>query len=340
MSFNKLFFFFFLLSWGLYSQGNNKLFKLPTPEDRLPPVEDNIAIIEYEEISDKSILWSKLIWEKLDLSQKENQILYYPTDTIGTGKKSLYYTLLNAIKSGRLTAYTDSYFEETKEIKDLLPAIQKRDTTSAGFERLNQGLELTEAYIYQRDISAPDIKEYRLKGVWYFDKRRSELRFRVLGIAPVALDVNFIDEIDTLNSEDYLVELFWIWYPEARPLLAGTPSFNTMNSNFPLSFDRILTSRMFKGQIYKTDNELEDVDALQGNFSFPDFELFPLDSSMIIRSEKKSGFNFFGMLNKSKDSIGETDSQSKPKKKAKFFDLFKSKNKGEQESVDLNPKQQ
>ena len=102
--------------------------------------------------------------------------------------------MLKALKSGRLKAYTDSYFEETRDFEDILPAIQKRDTTAAGFELLNQGRELTDAYIAERDISAYDIKQYRVKGVWYFDKRRSELRYRILGIAPVAPDVNFIDQ--------------------------------------------------------------------------------------------------------------------------------------------------
>ena len=299
-----------LVSPSLEAQENAKLFQVPKASDKALAPDDNESIIRYENVADRSILWSKIVWETIDLSEEENKILYFPVDTLRTEKRSLYYTLLKALKSGRLTAYTDSYFEETRNFEDVLPAIQKRDTTAAGFELLNQGRELTDAYIAERDISAYDIKQYRVKGVWYFDKRRSELRYRILGIAPVAPDVNFIDQQAENETDGYLVELFWIWYPQVRPLRAATPSFNSVNTNFPVSFDRILNTRTFEAQIYKTDNELDDIAALQRDLQFPNF------------------------------SSGTAAEEERLAQKKRLFDLFKSKNKGEQESVDLNPKQQ
>lgn len=298
-----------LVTPSVKAQGNAKLFEVPKAADKALAPDDNESIIRYENVADRSILWSKIVWETIDLSNDENQILYFPVDTLRTEKRSLYYTLLKALKSGRLTAYTDSYFEETRSFEDVLPAIQKRDTTAAGFELLNQGRELTDAYIAERDISAYDIKQYRVKGVWYFDKRRSELRYRILGIAPVAPDVNFIDQQSDNEADNYLVELFWIWYPQVRPLLAATPSFNSINTNFPVSFDRILNTRTFKAQIYKTDNELDDIAALQRDLQFPNF------------------------------SSGTAAEEERLAQRKRLFDLFKPKNKGEQESVDLNPKQ-
>ena len=299
-----------LVSPSLEAQENAKLFQVPKASDKALAPDDNESIIRYENVADRSILWSKIVWETIDLSEEENKILYFPVDTLRTEKRSLYYTLLKALKSGRLTAYTDSYFEETRDFEDILPAIQKRDTTAAGFELLNQGRELTDAYIVYKENTAYDIKQYRVKGVWYFDKRRSELRYRILGIAPVAPDVNFIDQQTENEADGYLVELFWIWYPQVRPLLAATPSFNSVNTNFPVSFDRILNTRTFEAQIYKTDNELDDIAALQRDLQFPNF------------------------------SSGTAAEEERLAQKKRLFDLFKSKNKGEQESVDLNPKQQ
>jgi gliding motility associated protien GldN len=291
------------------AQGNAKLFQVPKAEDKALAPDDNESIIRYENVADRSILWSKIVWEKVSLEEETNKVLYYPVDTLRTEKRSLYYTLLKALKSGRLRAYSDSYFEEARQFEDLLPAIQKRDTTSAGFELLNQGKDLTEAYIAQRDISAYDIKEYRVKGVWYFDKRRSELRYRILGIAPVAPDVNFIDQVDSESGEEYLIELFWVWYPDVRPLLAATPSFNNVNTNFPVSFDRILNTRTFNAEIYKTDNELDDIVALQRDLQFPDF------------------------------SSGTAAEEERLAQRRRLFDLFKGKKKENQTTV-LNPTKQ
>ena len=139
--------FTILFSSAANAQGNAKLFQVPKAEDKALAPEDNESIIRYENVADRSILWSKIVWEKVSLEEETNKVLYYPVDTLRTEKRSLYYTLLKALRSGRLRAYSDSYFEETRQFEDLLPAIQKRDTTSAGFELLNQGKALTEAYI-------------------------------------------------------------------------------------------------------------------------------------------------------------------------------------------------
>jgi gliding motility associated protien GldN len=325
MRINHLFIFLFF-SCALTickAQENNPLFNLPDSSSKSLPSSDNSFFIKYEDLANRSILWSKVIWEKIDLKEDKNKNLYYPTDTIRTSKKSLYYTLLKAIKTDSIKAYADSFFEERRNLEDLLPAIQKRDTTAAGYDILNQGKELSEAYIYQRDISAFDIREYRIKGVWYFDKRRSELRYRILGIAPVAPDVNFIDEIDSENNEEYFVELFWVWYEDARPLLAATPSFNDLNANFPLSFDRILTSRMFEARIYQTENELDDIEALNEEFVFPDFDLMP-DEIKIDTIQRENILKRLPFFKREKET---TDTIVKEKKSIKqtLMGLFRKK---------------
>jgi gliding motility associated protien GldN len=307
--------YFISLSVSAQQQGQAKLFQVPKAGDKeLAPMENN-DIIRYETVADRSILWSKVVWERADLNRPENMELYFPLDTIKTEKRSLYYTLLKALKERKVKAYSDSYFEEARTYEDLLPAIQKRDTTSAGFERLNQGFELTRDYISERKVSAYDIKEYRIKGVWYFDKRRSELRYRILGIAPVAVDVNFLDEVaDSETIDDsYLVELFWLWYPEVRPLLASTPSFNVDNTNFPVSFDRLLNTRTFAAQIYQTDNAFDNIEELQRELQFPDF------------------------------SSGTDEEEQRLADRKKFFDFLKrdaqKQRKAERETqVNLNPK--
>lgn len=61
--------------------------------------------------------------------------------------------------------------------------------------------------------------------MWYFDKRLGELKYRLIGIAPVAPDVNFIDD-DSIDPEENKVPLFWVWYPSAREILHKARVFN------------------------------------------------------------------------------------------------------------------
>ena len=217
---------------------------------------DNDTPLPYGYVDDRDILWSKTVWEVVDLDERVNFPLYYPTDTIdiGADRRSLYDVFMKNIKDGTLTdVYVDSYFTEKRKFEDLEATLQKVDTTDLGYEQINAGEQISEEFINRRSLSAADIEEYRIKGIWYFDKRQGELKYRLLGIAPVAPDVNFIDD-DSMDPADAKVELFWVWYPSARQILHDAKVFNQRNSAMPISFDMLLNARRFNGVIYKEDN--------------------------------------------------------------------------------------
>jgi len=217
---------------------------------------DNDAPLNYGYVDDRDILWSKTVWEIIDLDERVNFPMYYPIDTvdIGSDRRSLYDVLLKNIKSGKLEdVYVDSYFTEKRKYSDLTATLQKVDTTDLGYEQINAGEELSPEYVNRRSLDAADIVEYRIKGIWYFDKRMGELKYRLLGIAPVAPDVNFIED-ESMAPEDALVELFWVWYPSARQILHDAKVFNARNSAMPISFDMLLNARRFNAVIYKEDN--------------------------------------------------------------------------------------
>ncbi|MEC8883888.1 MAG: gliding motility protein GldN, partial [Bacteroidota bacterium] len=161
----------------------------------------------------------------------------------------LYDVLVKNVKEGKLDIYADSYFNQKIELNDIAAAMSRVDTTDLGIEQINAGYEVDEQYIDRRDISAADIEQYWIRGYWYFDKRQGELKYRLIGLAPVAPDVNFIDDEDPV-----MVPLFWVWYPTAREVLHEAKVFNPQNSAQPISFDHILNSRRFNGVIYQVDN--------------------------------------------------------------------------------------
>ena len=248
-----------ILPVSLMAQAN--ILNAKKPEDVGKKTEAQMASdddepLEYGYVDDRDILWSKTVWETIDLDERVNFPLYYPTDTIGIGadRRSLYHVLMKNIQNGKLTdVYTDSYFTEKRNFGDLTATLQKVDTTDLGYEQLNAGEQISEEFINRRDISAADIEEYRIKGIWYFDKRQGELKYRLLGIAPVAPDVNFIDD-ESVDPGENKVELFWVWYPSAREILHKAKVFNNRNSAQPISYDMLLNARRFNGIIYKEDN--------------------------------------------------------------------------------------
>lgn len=224
--------------------------------------------LEYGYVDDRDVLWAKTTWEVVDLDERVNFPLYYPIDTnqIGSSRRSLYDVLIANIQNGKIkNIYADSYFNDKRTLKDIRAALSKVDTTDLGIEQYNAGEEIDPQYISRRDISSADIAEYHIRGYWYFDKRQAELKYRLLGIAPVAPDVNFID-----SNEPALVELFWVWFPGAREVLNQAYAFNPENTSQPISFDHLLNSRRFNGVIYAEDNVQGDrkVDEYISNNAF------------------------------------------------------------------------
>ncbi|RTY73849.1 gliding motility protein GldN [Flavobacterium sp. GSP27] len=219
-------------------------------------ISDNDRPLSYGYVHDRDVLMGKTTWEIIDLNEKINFSLYFPVDTanIGSDRRSLYDVLTKAIKSGELTeVYTDSYFNTKKSFKDIQASLTRIDTTDAGREQINAGNQISEEYILRQDLSAQDVTQYKIKGYWYFDKRQSELKYRLLGICPVTPDVY------TMNSDqkDY-IELFWVFFPAARDVLHDAKAFNDKNSAMPISFDQILNSRRFNSFIYKEENVYGD----------------------------------------------------------------------------------
>ncbi|MBT8258335.1 MAG: gliding motility protein GldN [Bacteroidia bacterium] len=213
---------------------------------------DNDKPLDYGYVDDRDILYSRMAWEKVVLDERVNFPMYYPIDTnnIGRNRRSLFDVLMAAVKDGDIpNIYDDSYFTAKRTLKDIEAALVRVDTTELGIEQLNAGEELSAEYINRRDITAADIMEYHIKGLWYFDKRHGELKYRLLGIAPVAPDVNFID-----SDEPDLVPLFWVFFPDAREVLHEAKAFNNENSAVPITFDHLLNSRRFNGYIFREEN--------------------------------------------------------------------------------------
>ncbi|MCF1192482.1 gliding motility protein GldN [Mangrovimonas sp. AS39] len=220
---------------------------------------DDDKPLEYGYVDDRDVLYSRMIWEKVVLDERVNFPLYYPVDTMNIGKdrRSLFDVLWKAVNTGDIeTVYGDSYFTSERTLKDLVPAMSKVDTLDIGYDQYNAEGIVSPEYVTKRDISSYDVSAYLIKGLWYFDKRQAEMKYRILGIAPAAPDVNFIDSEDEANKEP--IPLFWVFYPDARGVLHEAKSFNNKNSAMPYSYDHLLNSRRFNGYIYKEENVYGD----------------------------------------------------------------------------------
>ncbi|MCB0374818.1 MAG: gliding motility protein GldN, partial [Sinomicrobium sp.] len=129
---------------------------------------DNDKPLPYGYVDDRDILWSKIVWEVIDIDERVNFPYYFPVDTIDTApdRRSLYNVLLSNVRNGTLQdIYVDSYFTEKRTFDDLKATLSKIDTTDLGYEQLNAGEAISPEYINKRDITAADIEAWHIKGV-------------------------------------------------------------------------------------------------------------------------------------------------------------------------------
>jgi len=258
-----------LFAAGASASAQSNLLNAKTPDEigkKTPAqlISDNDKPLAYGYVHDRDVLMGKTIWEFIDLDERINFPLYYPIDTanIGKDRRSLFTTLLNGIKSGKITeVYADDYFNTKKTLKDMSSSFKYVDTTQAGIDEINNYYDdykkgtrvLDPQYINQKDLTAQDISGYKIKGYWYFDKRQSELKYRLLGICPVSPEAR-----DIGNENPDVIELFWVYFPAIRDQLHEAKAFNDRNSAQPITFDHLLNSRRFNGVIYKEENVYGD----------------------------------------------------------------------------------
>jgi len=233
---------------------------------------DNDKPLEYGYIDDRDVLWSKVVWEYIDLNERINLPYYYPVDTtsVSMDRRSLFDTLLRGIKKGEITeVYDDSYFTAKMSKAEITSKLYRIDTTDAGFDELNAGNTNIDEYIDKVNLTSQDIEGFKIKGLWYFDKRQGELKYRLLALAPVAPDVQTMGREDVDVSEQ--LPLFWVWFPGARKVLHHMKVFNQKNSAYPISYDHLLNARRFNSIIYREENIYGDrdvADYVKGNALF------------------------------------------------------------------------
>jgi gliding motility associated protien GldN len=217
--------------------------------------------IAYGYVDDRDVLWQKTIWEIIDLDERINFPYYYPTinnGNLSNNRKSLFRVLMDGISNGEITEiYATDYFNEKLTEEDLAEVLELRRLSPEGISKQNAGETVTEDDYDIYKIESDKVVQYRIKGTWYFNKRLGEMKYRLLGVAPVAPDVSTLSQGPEAMA-NALVPLFWIWFPDARETLNKHMVFNTRNSSQPVSYDMMLNARRFNAVIYKEENVYED----------------------------------------------------------------------------------
>ncbi len=196
--------------------------------------------IELPHVREADILWSKRIWQNIDVRLKINQPLYFPQEPIGDFK-SLMKVLEDALRAGEIHAYDvdDEYFRgDPLDPNDLFERLSRTET----FEEDGQEVAVVIPF------NPAQILRFRIREEWFIDKRRGRMDVRIVGLSPAR------EVIDNITGESLGWEpLFWLPFAEIREVLANAPVYTRHNDRQSISFDDYFIRRFFDATIYREE---------------------------------------------------------------------------------------
>src|SRR4051812_9082980 len=207
--------------------------------------------LPYPYLREADVMFNKRIWRVMDLTEKMNLPFKYPSSKSTINRKNLMDVFVDAIKEGSLTAYGFEDDEFTMPIT--WDRIESRGGAKTDTVQMTRDYPPYDPYdtVIAKSFSPDKVIGYQIKEDWFFDKQRSVMDVRIIGLAPLIFAV---DETGNIREGNYKIPLFWIYYPEARKLLANSEVFNRENDAERRSFDDLFQKRFFGSYIIKESN--------------------------------------------------------------------------------------
>jgi len=228
---------------------------------------NNKRVQQYAPLRQADVMWSRKVWREIDLRQRINHPFFYPENdgvahTI-EDRKSLIDVIYSAILEGSITAYgnaaMDDEFREVMSQNDILKigGAKEELIEVIDWDAVAEGADPEEAKTTKLNkipFNRNTVKKWRLKEEWFFDKQRSVMDVRIIGLAPLQ------EDRDEVNGQllGTFSPLFWVYFPEAREILINAEVFNSVKNDAERrTYDDIFWKRMFSSIIIKEANVMD-----------------------------------------------------------------------------------
>ncbi|MFZ9694918.1 MAG: gliding motility protein GldN, partial [Chitinophagaceae bacterium] len=168
--------------------------------------------LPYEHLRYDDAFYAEKVWRELDLREKMNKTFTYESME-DDGSQIFVNMLMRAVMSGEVEAFTDDRFTTKMPLEAVQQAVAGSLDTVPKYD-VKQIDKVIGYVVTRKSFDPKDINKIRLKEEWVFDREASRMFVRILGLGLLKTEY-----FPNTNKERGTSSLFWVYYPDLRPLL-------------------------------------------------------------------------------------------------------------------------
>lgn len=192
----------------------------------------------YPEVNKKNIRFYKRVWRDIDLKDEKNNLLAVPGN-------SLIEVIMKAIEKGKLSLYSP----DDDSFKGRLSAQEGRARFADSvlvpiFD--GEGNQI-DSKMALNEFDPARVTKFRVKEDIFFDKQRSRLETRIIGVAPL---MNITASAELAESVG-ATPAFWLYFPQLRYSLIQVDISDPDKGLYDMTMDDFFVQNKFASTIVR-----------------------------------------------------------------------------------------
>jgi len=192
----------------------------------------------YPEVNMKNIRFYKRVWRDIDLKDEKNALLATPGN-------SLMEIIMKSIETGKLSLYSpdDDSFKSRMNANEGMA----RFTDSVLVPIFDDEGNQIDSKMTLNEFDPTRVTKFRIKEDIFFDKQRSRLESRIIGLAPLMNITTSAELAESVGS----TPAFWLYFPQLRYSLVKVDITDPDKGLYDMTMDDLFVQKKYASTIIR-----------------------------------------------------------------------------------------